>query len=60
MSPITLVTVHPWRSETSQNRLTENFGMSTTVPPTQNVDRNNHDSACVWNSGPCTSVTSSR
>lgn len=46
------------RTEAAQNRVAENFGCSTSVPPDHSEDRNEYDSALVWNSGRWTRLTS--
>ncbi len=43
--------VTPCLATTSQNRLAENFGCSTTVPPTPSVDQIDQLCALTWKNG---------
>ena len=43
--------VTPWAATTSQNRLDENFGCSTIVPPTPSVVHIDQLCALTWKNG---------
>ncbi len=58
MNDTTDTHVHPCRSETSQKRDAENFGVSTAVAPTHSSPRKEYPRALVWNSGRVISPTS--
>jgi hypothetical protein len=51
--------VTPRATTTSQNRLEENFGCSTTVPPIPSIDHIDHDCALTWKNGRKTRYTES-
>src|SRR5690348_8372141 len=49
--PMSDVQVHPYRTDTSQNRLVDHFGSSTARPPHHIVGSSEYAIAFAWNSG---------